>query len=270
MLDGDFFESLSDISFGDMYTRQVDPNIDVIEKVYNSIGRTPILFIETSRIIRLLNIVRSLNFDVIIICHNSDVTLNDNNLKSHIPSNVIRLWCQNYNGPSDDIIRPLPIGLERRQWFPEQNKQKVLLDIKKDGVRDDKCYMNFNISTNPVRLQWRDHLINKEFIYSEMLGNGNDYNLYCEKMTQYKFTISPPGNGIDCHRNWESLYLNCVPIIQRSNFTENIFGDMNVILVDSYLDITKELLDNYESKFNVEKLSTEYWEDIIKKDIKKI
>ncbi len=30
---------------------------------------------------------------------------------------------------------------------------------------------------------------------------------------QYSFWLSPRGNGIDCHRTWEALYLDVIPIV---------------------------------------------------------
>ncbi|CAF4378106.1 unnamed protein product, partial [Adineta steineri] len=30
---------------------------------------------------------------------------------------------------------------------------------------------------------------------------------------QYPFWLSPRGNGLDCHRTWEALYLDTIPIV---------------------------------------------------------
>jgi len=270
-IDGDFFEKIADISFGDTYTNMIQPNSDIIINLLKDINRIPILYIDSSRLLNLFVVISSINSEFIIISHNSDLTFNDSLINS-IPKNVKRLWCQNYNGLYNEVIKPLPIGLERKIWFTDQKKQDVidnnsnLIRVKVDTFRN--VYMNFSTQTNTIRNKWYDFLKDKDFIHTEMLGNGNDYNYYISKLVKYKFAISPPGNGIDCHRNWECLYLGVIPIIHRSNFTENMFLDMNVVLVDSYKDITKELLDNYEGSTFSEKLSTEYWEKIIKEDVK--
>jgi hypothetical protein len=30
------------------------------------------------------------------------------------------------------------------------------------------------------------------------------------------YVLSPPGNGIDCHRTWEALFLGSIPIVKKS------------------------------------------------------
>jgi len=265
LIDGDFFESLSDITFKDPYTGPITPTLDNIK----CDKECPILFINSSRIMQLFHVIQQQpNKEFIVIGHNCDTTFDDR-IGNLIPNNVRKVWLQNYNGIDNNIIKPLPIGLERKRWFPEQRKQNIIVEnMNSNTKRVNKIYMNFSTDTNPIRKEWFNFLKEKEFIDTEMIGNGGNYNNYVNKLKEYKFIISPPGNGIDCHRNWEALYLKCVPIIQRSNFAENMFGDMNVILVDSYTDITNELLDNYIYKSNVDKLSTDYWEKIIINDVK--
>ena len=42
--------------------------------------------------------------------------------------------------------------------------------------------------------------------------------------SRYRFTLSPPGNGVDCHRTWEALYLGVVPVVKA--------GPLDPLLVD--------------------------------------
>lgn len=266
LIDGDFFESISDLSFGDPYTKLVNPNADYI--INNTQGiEIPILYIDTSRLINLLHVISSINKKFIVIAHNSDVTYNDN-IINFIPNNVIRVWCQNYNGSENDKIKPLPIGLERKRWFPEQRKQDVIKEnMNKQTDRIKKVYMNFDPNTNPIRRNWFNYLNEKSFVDKEMIGNGSGYNNYVSKLISYEFVVSPPGNGIDCHRNWECLYLGAIPIIQKTNFSIQMFSDMPVLLVDSYTDITDELLNHYVISGNLDKLNSEYWINKIKSDV---
>lgn len=266
LIDGDFFEMISDLSFGDPYTKLINPTTEFI--LNNTLNiEIPILYIDTSRLLNLLSVVASINKKFIIICHNSDITYNDS-IVYLIPNNVIRIWCQNYNGVLNDKIKPLPIGLERKRWFPEQKKQDVIINnINSQSDRIKKAYMNFDTGTNYIRNNWFNYLNNKNFIEQEMVGNGKDYKKYISNLLLYEFVVSPPGNGIDCHRNWESLYLGAIPIIEKSNFTNQMFSDMPVLLVDSYTDINEELLFNYKKSGSLDKLKPEYWLDKIKNDV---
>ena len=268
LIDGDFFESLSDLSFGDPYKGIISPNYNYI--IDNTLDiDIPILYIDTGRLSSLLNVVSTINKKFIIISHNSDITYNEN-IINFIPNNVIRVWCQNYNGIENDRIKPLPIGLERKIWFPEQRKQDVIKDNinnnKSDRAR--KVYMNFDPNTNHLRREWFNYLKNKSFVEKEMIGNGKDYQNYISKLISYEFVVSPPGNGIDCHRNWECLYLGAIPIIQKSNFSNQMFSDMPVLLVDSYTDINEDLLNNYRKSGNLDKIYQDYWFKKIKIDVR--
>jgi hypothetical protein len=54
--------------------------------------------------------------------------------------------------------------------------------------------------------------------------------------------ICPVGNAIDCHRNWEVLYMRRVPIMTRDPYLQKLFENYPVLFVDKYSDITEELL----------------------------
>ena len=54
--------------------------------------------------------------------------------------------------------------------------------------------------------------------------------------------ICPIGNAIDCHRNWEVLYMRRVPVMKRYSYLEELYKDYPVLFVDKYSDVTEELL----------------------------
>lgn len=45
-----------------------------------------------------------------------------------------------------------------------------------------------------------------------------------EEMASHKFVLAPPGNGLDCYRIWEALYLGCIPILTESVFSHALAG----------------------------------------------
>ena len=84
-----------------------------------------------------------------------------------------------------------------------------------------------------------------------------------EIMSTYAFVLSPSGNGIDCHRTWETLCLGCIPIVI-GGFFNSIFKDLPVLIVKSWSDVRQELLnqtliDFKDKPFNYEKLNLQYW-----------
>ena len=61
--------------------------------------------------------------------------------------------------------------------------------------------------------------------------------------------ICPIGNAIDCHRNWEVLYMRRVPVMVRDPYLEKLYEDYSVLFVDDYKDVTKELLIKNDNLF---------------------
>ncbi len=273
ILDGDFFENLADFTYGDIYSKQHNPAQVNIDTIRDKNKRTPILFINTERLGLLLMVVAQYKKDVIIISHNSDITISDSLLENNLPPNILRLWCQNYNGNNHDRIKPLPIGFERKRWFPNEKKNDVL-DKYSNMIleKEHLVYMNFNIKTNNNRQIWFNELKDKDFIHSEMLGNGNGFENYIQKVKKSHFVLSPEGNGIDCHRNWECLKVGSIPIISKSNFANNIFTGLPVMMIDDVKDITRERLlefvNSNDTNTNLDKLRCDYWKKLIMKDVK--
>jgi hypothetical protein len=58
---------------------------------------------------------------------------------------------------------------------------------------------------------------------------------------QYPFWLSPRGNGLDCHRTWEALYLDVVPIVWNSTLN-SLYTDLPVIILNDSSEITEEFL----------------------------
>jgi hypothetical protein len=70
------------------------------------------------------------------------------------------------------------------------------------------------------------------------------------QLGEYLYWFSPFGNGLDCHRTWEAIYTGSVPIVPRSvldSFYD--LGDLPVLVVDSILDVTPELLLAHAPRF---------------------
>ena len=78
---------------------------------------------------------------------------------------------------------------------------------------------------------------------------------------------------MDCHRFWEGLYLGVTPIVERSPLDTLYEQAENVLFVDSFADVTYEMLIDELPKFRkiVEArgndppkvLTRAYWKDVI-------
>lgn len=65
---------------------------------------------------------------------------------------------------------------------------------------------------------------------------------FYQDMASCQFVLCPAGNGVDCYRVWEALYLGCVPVLKESVFARKLEAlGLPVAVVSSLFG-----LDNYE------------------------
>ena len=91
-------------------------------------------------------------------------------------------------------------------------------------------------------------------------------------LSRYAFVASPPGNGLDCHRTWEAMYLRCIPIVKRSFMTDEYEKNgLPIWVVDSYDELSQYDEETLKSKylelaprFNSDLLWFNYWRELIK------
>jgi hypothetical protein len=90
---------------------------------------------------------------------------------------------------------------------------------------------------------------------------------------QYPFWLSPRGGGLDCHRTWEALYLDVIPIVWNSSLNV-LYENLPVVIINDYkelnekflyeklADISKKKLSK-EKVYQYEKLRNAYWRRLI-------
>lgn len=147
------------------------------------------------------------------------------------------------------------------------------------------CADMTSVGEKPLRILANFHHLNHARPASGMPGNerrdtervlrGNELVTFDKKREQvecwkihsgYAFEISPHGNGLDCHRTWEALLLNTIPIVPRSPLNE-LHKQFPIVIVDDWsTDITMENLlkwrDELAPQFTPamkERLTSQYW-----------
>jgi hypothetical protein len=218
---------------------------------------------ETSDLLNLCSHFPDMKF---IIFTNLEDTPIDDYIFDKIPDNVLSINAVNaisYGGK----VNPIPYGVQRR-LSPNDNRIEILTSFMQNihTIPKNILYVNHSINTNPKERSGISELfLNKSWAKVEQ-GNVN-YKQYLSELENSKFMICPIGNAIDCHRNWETLYMRRVPIMKKNNYLEYLFRDYPVLFVENYSDITENLLienDNlYQEaqEINFEKLTLPHFFD---------
>ena len=177
-----------------------------------------------------------------------------------------------------------PIGIAPQIW----NDFDLNLLNKKENINENLCYSNIH-----PRNEWHCRFIPNErrretilrkinrfnFISKGGLSSGQrqaiPFNDYFINLQNHKFSISPEGNGIDCHRHYETILAKGIPIIQKPNeeYSNKRWGvsshmekfeDLPVLWTEDYSELTSDYLEEkfdefLETEFDFLKMTKSYW-----------
>ena len=171
---------------------------------------------------------------------------------------LVAWFAQNVEFEHPKLIN-FPIGMvvhpTMRKYF---SREPVFFGDKKKLL-----YGNFGF-THPERIQVKELFQKTSFC---KIAEKMPLEKYLQEMRQYKFVLSPRGNGWDCYRTWEILASGAIPVVQAGPF-DQLYKDLPVLIVENWEDITPEFLKHKwrelsQQSYNTEKNYVDYWVDSI-------
>jgi hypothetical protein len=229
------------------------------------------------------NILPKIQKPFILVTGDSDMpipngALSDTEFQTLIENKYLIVWFSQNLVMSQKIVpklQYLPIGLDYHtlalrdmEWGPKASpkmQEAILLSAAKKAPpllsRKPIAYTTFHFEINRGGRRQAYEQIPSDLVYYEPTRVTRIVSW--KRQTEYAFIVSPPGEGIDCHRTWEALCLGCIPILLTSTL-DDMFADLPVLIVQSWTDITRELLDKTVQEYSTrefckEKLTLEYW-----------
>ncbi|MBW1789096.1 MAG: hypothetical protein JRK53_21195 [Deltaproteobacteria bacterium] len=194
-----------------------------------------------------------------------------------IPEGYRELYVVNC-GVVEPRVTALPKGI-----YPHRHPWR-LVRARPERPKTRLAYCNFSLGAlhQPCYLEKREAvyaaLRDRRWITFENMGNRfGSYGLsplsFYRHMSRHKYTISPEGNGIDCHRSWEALYLKSIPIVQHSVEMAH-FRDLPILFTKDYSELTPEYLKGryeriLETDYCIEKLYLSYWKRRVEASIRR-
>ena len=241
-------------------------------------------------------ILNNISFNFVLVTGNSDETLslrNDCPYKQYIDTilnnkYLLKWFSQNFDKTGErtfkkEFIVQLPIGIDyhtidneplhhwrmyNEEYTPigQENLLKYTHTVCNNtykGRKEPLIYCNAHFAKTSL---FNDRINALQLVPRELLVVENFYThrkISWEKTCKYQFVLSPFGNGLDCHRTWETLCLGSIPVV-RTNVFKELFSDLPVLIVENWEDITQDVLekcldDFSKRKFNLEKLTLKYW-----------
>ncbi len=151
-----------------------------------------------------------------------------------------KIYCVNWIGNSKNI-RPIPIGLENRRLHtngvPRDFRMLIQDGILPSESRKNQILVSFSMSTNLLErstaLELASSLSRIDLRYFQ--GSIAEYH---QELLESRYVLSPPGNGFDCHRTWEAIYLGCIPIVKKAFWPFNHLR-LPVLVLEDWSDVSR-------------------------------
>lgn len=205
---------------------------------------------------------------------------------------IVHIFAQNYDYEgSSEKLSHLPIGMdfhtigyksEQGGWGEigspleqEAHLIEILNNLQPTHLRKKRAFVDFQLA-DTMHASFKRYLQfgeDRTSIFNYLLStNLIDYGEWMRRSDlwkrkgQYAFSISPHGNGLDCHRTWEDLILGCIVILKTSSL-DPMYQGLPVVIVKEWSEITEENMekwaDLYQDAFTNPsyryKLTHEYW-----------
>lgn len=231
----------------------------------------------------LARILPRLRHPIVLISHNSDAAVEERHLPA-LESGAIRHWFAQNAMARHPRLTALPIGVANAQW--PHGDTALMAEIARTPVsKRAGVYANFSVATNrSVRGPLHEALRARPFVafptvpwtlklaYAQLRAalKGRAFDatrtplppaVYLRDLARWRYCVSPPGNGVDCHRTWEALYLGCVPVV--SVVPPGLLEGLPHVRLDDLAAMTLEDLDAALAAMTgpaaFEKLSLSHW-----------
>lgn len=266
---GDYFKFLSDYEINNSTIDSIlNRNFLKLDKPKNL--KNTIYFVEISKTDSTIfnSFTHNIENDSKLIFHNGD-KIEEYNIKDLITRNII-IFAVNSIDNSD--ITALPIGLENLS-LNKNGKINEFIEIPflKKSINNNRSIIlcvNFRLRTNfAERINALQDLSTNELAsFFWFKSPKKIHEIYRKSL----FVVSPPGNGVDCHRTWEAMYNGAAAIVIRNKLDANLIKGLPILVVDSYKDLMNIKKSDFSRIYselwnnsNLEKLDPKYWKEII-------
>lgn len=194
-----------------------------------------------------------------LIIHNGDATPSMEKINALNLSNITVFSTNLKYNQMHMRAQCIPIGIENAHWGRNGSLSYFNGNFKNNQKKDIPLLVSFSTSTNSIV---RENYKKVALKYGYENNTGLDLDQYREMLSRSLYVLSPPGNGIDCHRTWEAIYHKSIPVLERKYWLfENL--DLPVFIVDKIEDfflLTSEMREKLYSEIIKKDSSSAYFD----------
>jgi hypothetical protein len=258
---------------GDTFRSKAQHIFDEISQFFpERVNPNDIVFVDIHKINEFFKVVHpKIKNRYKLVTHNGDDPVTKD-LVFLMDDKVIHWFGQNVDVVHSKVSA-LPIGLENMHYYNNGIIGNIKKIQKNSCVKKNKILYGFSIATNPLkRKPIHEILINIKLC--EKIEGWPNASKYLNVLNTYKFVASPPGNGIDCIRTWEAMYLGVIPIVEESILTKYYKEiGLPLLVIKDWADLEKiselslqHIYQEISPKFSSNALYFDYWISKIEKN----
>jgi len=149
--------------------------------------------------------------------------------------------CSEFDKQEDGEV-PFPIGMSYQIVKYDKKEISKLVQSNHDSLVLCSVY-----PTTDERRRSSSSL-NRRTILETLAKNGiqnmfEQHSTYITRLKDYKYVISPEGNGIDTHRHYEALMMGCIPIVEYNEHIKEKYGPLPILYTKDYSEINPSALE---------------------------
>lgn len=188
----------------------------------------------------------------------------------YIPRQVVKWFVANNTVLDDSRIVSIPFGINNVDGNEDA--------MNKISSRQNRVYNNRESIENDLYVNFAFYTAERLRLYQLYSGDsfatceqGKSYDQFLDSLEQHDFILCPPGNGWDCYRTLEAIYMGCVPIVE-DNAAMRVYARMHApcIFITSLEAITLEVIKAFReswfcdrSRWDLSSCKLSYWKQLI-------
>lgn len=212
----------------------------------------------------------SISQPFVLVSHNSDFYVPKDYAKYLDEKKILAWYGSNPDQRNHPKLIPIPIGFGNRRWNAGNLvKLEYAFEHHRQpwSKRTTILYVNFAVGNN--RLERGDAMAQAQKVpNARIMTTTVSFETYLQQLGNTKFVLSPPGNGLDCHRTWEAMWMGAVPVV-RSSPLDPLFTNTSAVILKNWSELTEALLSSYNRTMDEQSLpsvmTARYWRERLRK-----
>lgn len=220
---------------------------------YNKMKDGDVVFVKTGSLTDrgFSSIFNKIRKRFVLITHNGDDSPPVHTHRFLDSKKLIAWYAQNPNHPR---MTAIPIGLQNT-YRPNGDMSEIASVFQDNDTKTIDCFAAFSENTRAERVPLHNLLKSMPNVQIRSLPHLE----YLRTIRKSNFTISPPGNGVDCHRHWESLLYGSVPVVLENEALIGLIArePQSFCVLKSFEDLSN--MTCQPSRFRSELPYFDYW-----------